>query len=97
MHQLSLIFDVIGSPSDYQVRHVVNQEAVKFLKSQKLKLKVPFSTLYPSASEDACDLLDALLIFDADDRLSADEALKSRYLHGAGLIQSLEFPGKNHS
>jgi mitogen-activated protein kinase 1/3 len=44
------------------------------------KPKVPFQQLYPKASASACDLLDKLLVFDPDKRLTVEEALKHPYL-----------------
>jgi hypothetical protein len=40
IHQLTLIFDVIGSPNALEIAHIENQEAIKFLESQKTKKKV---------------------------------------------------------
>lgn len=37
VHQLSLIFDSIGSPSPAQVQHIKNAQARKFLESQQAK------------------------------------------------------------
>ncbi len=92
VHQLSLVFDVIGSPVESDVRHIVNHEAKKFLASQSGKNKIPFRKIYPNASSDAWALLDCLLVFNPEQRLTVDEALMAPYLVGAGLPASAEFP-----
>lgn len=38
--QLTLIFDVIGSPTDEEVSHIQNSQAKKYLASQRLKRPV---------------------------------------------------------
>ena len=40
--QLTLIFDVIGSPTDEEVSHIQNSQAKKYLASQKSKRPVSF-------------------------------------------------------
>eukprot|EP01034_Spumella_vulgaris_P024372 gene24371-30710_t len=92
VHQLSLVFDVIGSPIDSDVAHIVNHEAKKFLSSQANKARMPFQKIYPHASSDAWKLLDNLLVFNPEMRFTVDEALESVYLVGVGLDASLVYP-----
>jgi serine/threonine protein kinase len=92
IHQLSLVFDVIGSPSAGDVQHIVNSEALAFLQTQKGKRKVAFSTVYPHAESSAWKLLDQMLAFRPDRRSDADEILQSPYLRGVGSPASLVFP-----
>lgn len=87
VHQLTLIFDIIGSPQDSEVAHIKNSQARKFLDAQKGKRKVPFEELYPSASRDAIDMLDTLLVFDPDRRVSAEQALSLPYMNKAGATK----------
>ena len=124
VHQLTLVFDVIGSARDEELVHIINMEATKFLKSQKGKpkvmfffllpeylsvylndifsfMKVPFSTIYPSASPDAWVLLDNLLVFDPKFRIKAESAIDSLYLKSkdigvkVGLPKSTIYPPLN--
>ncbi len=50
---------------------------IKNLDKQK---PIPFSELYPEASEDCLDLMKKMLTFDPQQRISVDEALKHPYL-----------------
>jgi serine/threonine protein kinase len=84
VHQLTLIFDIMGSPQSAEVSHIRNSQARKYLDSQLGKKKKPFNTLFPSASVDALALLDNLLIFDPTQRITADQALISNFLIDAG-------------
>ena len=92
IHQLSLCFDVIGTPQDSDVQHIVNSEAREFLQTQRNKRKVAFSTLYPTAESSAWRLLDQFLQFNPDKRITVDDALQSPYLRGVGQPISLYFP-----
>jgi hypothetical protein len=92
VHQLSLVFDVIGSPKDNEVTHIVNIEAKKFLSSQAKKPKVPFSRIYPDSSPICWELLDGLLLFDPEKRISIDQALKSSFLKGYYVPECQMFP-----
>jgi serine/threonine protein kinase len=70
VHQLELIFDVIGSPLSSQVAHITNQQARKFLDSQAHKRRKPLQLLFKTASAPAIALIDALLAFEPDDRIN---------------------------
>jgi serine/threonine protein kinase len=87
VHQLTLIFDIIGSPQDHEVANIRNGQARKFLDSQKGKRKVPFKTLYPSACDEVTQMLDTLLVFDPENRASADEALALPYMNKQGATK----------
>ena len=80
VHQLSLIFDVIGSPLPKEIEHIKNSQAKKFLDSQLNKQKVQLTNLFPRASKDAIHLLENLLLFSPNDRYTASNALNSSYL-----------------
>ena len=40
IHQLSLIFDILGSPEPHEVAHIRNNKAKRFLRSKRDKIKV---------------------------------------------------------
>ncbi|GMF30687.1 unnamed protein product [Phytophthora fragariaefolia] len=80
LHQLTLIFDVIGAPPPDATTRIQSSQAQRFLRSLGRKPKVPFRTLFPNASDAAVDLLERLLEFDPSKRISAQEALDHPYM-----------------
>jgi serine/threonine protein kinase len=82
VHQLSLIFDVIGAPQANEIVHIKNGQAKKFLESQFNKKRINLIEKFPTSSKESLLLLDSLLIFNPDKRLTVDEALNSSFLSG---------------
>ena len=76
--QLNVIFDVIGSPNEESMGFVTDPNAVLYLKSlsQKKKNKINFKSKFPGSSEEALDLLQKMLIFDPNKRITVKECLE---------------------
>ena len=86
IHQLKIIAEVVGRPNEEQLHFVTNEKARRFMLSQKATPKVEFAALYPHATGEAIDLLDNMLLFDPDERISVEHALQHPYM------QSLHTP-----
>jgi serine/threonine protein kinase len=80
LHQLQLIFDIIGTPSPETTARIKSSQAQRFIKSLGKKPKVPFRNLYPDASDEALDLLEKLLHFDPEQRFTVQDALSHPYM-----------------
>jgi len=85
-NQLELIIDVFGSPSEEEIEAVTQDKFRKFLRSLPKKSPKPLKTLFPEASDLALDLLEKLMVFEADKRITVEEALEHPYL------SALHFP-----
>ncbi|EGB05228.1 hypothetical protein AURANDRAFT_31212, partial [Aureococcus anophagefferens] len=79
VHQLQLIFDVIGSPRAEEIERVKNKQARKFLDSIQGKLKVSFGNIFGSAGLPANTVLEGLLLFNASKRATAVGLLDYSY------------------
>lgn len=75
MHQLSLIFDVIGSPAPEEVEYIRGAQARKFLLDVPSRPRADFAELLPGTDSEAAFLLERLLRFNAEKRSTAAEAL----------------------
>jgi serine/threonine protein kinase len=75
MDQISKIIGVVGTPSKADMSHISGKRAKAYIAGLGEMATVPWSTLYPKASETALDLLDKCLTFNPSRRITAEEAL----------------------
>ena len=80
IHQLKIISDVLGSPTEEDLAFVTSEKAKRFMKQQPYKPRVPFSTIFSKANPVAVDLLEKMLVFDPHKRISVDDALAHEYM-----------------
>ncbi|KAJ3435414.1 mitogen-activated protein kinase [Anaeramoeba flamelloides] len=76
MHQLKLITMVVGKPSKKEINSLENEKARKFMKKLPNRKQFDFHKLFPSASEDAIDLLSKMLQFNPQKRITVEESLE---------------------
>jgi len=95
LHQLRLIIDVLGTPSEEDLASIANAQAVQFLRTLPIKPKRPWSEIFPSASEQCLDLLARMLVFNPAKRCSMEDALTCDYM--APLHQQRPLPEQESS
>jgi mitogen-activated protein kinase 1/3 len=74
--QLRVIFKVIGSPDEQDFENVLNADAVNFIKRLKTRERKDFATHFPTATPEAVDLLEKMLVFNPSKRITVEEALR---------------------
>ena len=79
IHQLKLICDVIGTPSEADIHFVTSERARRFMRKQPVKRRRPLAQMFPKNLPEGIDLLRQLLIFDPDKRITVDGALAHEY------------------
>mmetsp|Transcript_17672 Transcript_17672/g.44130 ORF Transcript_17672/g.44130 Transcript_17672/m.44130 type:complete len:365 (-) Transcript_17672:163-1257(-) len=95
LHQLRLIIDVLGTPSEEDLASIANAQAVQFLRTLPIKPKRSWSEIFPSASEACLDLLSRMLVFNPAKRCSMEDALTCEYM--APLHQQRPLPEQESS
>jgi mitogen-activated protein kinase 1/3 len=79
-HQLTLILDVLGTPTMEDYYGIKSRRAREYIRSLPFKKKIPLKSMFPNTSEPALDLLEKLLAFNPIKRITVEEALRHPYL-----------------
>jgi len=85
LDQLSVIFGVIGSPSNEDVESIGN--ANQYIKTLKKSPSKSVESMYPAADAQAIDLLKKMLQFNPSTRCTADEALSHAFLEDVRQVE----------
>eukprot|EP00474_Spongospora_subterranea_P009363 CRZ09821.1 hypothetical protein [Spongospora subterranea] len=80
MHQLHLITDILGTPSFADTEYIASPKAKAYIRSLPIKARVPLEIVYPMATAEAIDLLQKMLMFSPEKRITVEEALAHPYL-----------------
>jgi len=79
-HQLTLILDVLGTPTMEDFYGIKSRRARDYIRSLPFKKRIPFIHMFPHANPLALDMLEKLLAFNPTKRITVEEALKHPYL-----------------
>jgi len=85
--QLSIIFKVIGTPSEEDLSHLDPQTAAELRKVRSIA-PANIQHMFPGSPSDGVDLLSAMLSFDPAKRITVDEALAHPFLASVRAPQS---------
>lgn len=77
--QLSVIFDVIGTPSEDDISFVTDGKAQEYLQTFRYTARGDLTGIYPGAGPEAIDLLNKILVFNPYFRLSIAECLDHEF------------------
>lgn len=79
-NQIEVINRIVGKPSKQQMKNIHNRRAREFIASLPETPRVNLSDLMKGACPDVVDLVERLLQFDPEERLSAAQALEHPYV-----------------
>ncbi|SCU86263.1 LANO_0C07316g1_1 [Lachancea nothofagi CBS 11611] len=80
VHQFSIITDLLGSPPEDVINTICSVNTLKFVTSLPHRDPVSFSERFKNVEPDAVDLLEKMLVFDPNKRITAADALTHPYL-----------------
>ncbi|CAF2077010.1 unnamed protein product [Rotaria magnacalcarata] len=80
IEQINLILNVVGSPDETDLVSIVNERARNYVSLLPNRKRTPWKQLYPNASDLSLNMLDYLLTFNPNRRVSVEDALKHPYL-----------------
>ncbi|PFX16005.1 Mitogen-activated protein kinase 1 [Stylophora pistillata] len=80
LDQLNRILEVLGSPSQDDLQCIMNDKARSYIQSLAYKPRVPWQRYFGGADNKAIELLDKMLTFNPDKRITIEEALAHPYL-----------------
>lgn len=80
LNQLDRIMEITGRPLPEDIEAIQSQLAATMLDSLPPTKPKPLHEIFPTASDDALDLLKSLMHFNPNKRLTAEDALKHPYV-----------------
>ncbi|KAH7577974.1 hypothetical protein JRO89_XS01G0322500 [Xanthoceras sorbifolium] len=80
VHQLRLVTELIGSPDESSLGFLRSDNARRYVRMLPQFPKQNFAVRFPSVSPGAVDLLEKMLVFDPNRRITVDGALSHPYL-----------------
>ena len=79
MKQLDKIIEVVGYPSEEDLAFVNNEHSLSYLRRLPKKGQIKWEEKIPHATPIALDLLQKMLTFSPERRISVEEAIKHPY------------------
>ena len=80
-HQLDLIFNVLGSPTDDDLRAGYSSRSIHYIRTAlPSRTRTPWRNIFPKTSEESLSLLDRLLTFNMVSRITVEDALQHEFV-----------------
>ena len=93
--QLSMIFSLLGTPSDADKSFVTDQKALEYLDTFKFIPRADFAMKFPGCSAEAVDFLNKMLVFNPHFRMTLEDAIKHPFLDNVRTEKSTKWSGSN--
>ena len=78
--QLEIITEILGTPTDNDLRDCTNQKALDFMRSIPYKPGIPFEQIFVNSPPEEIDLVSKMLKWDPTQRITVEQALEHPFL-----------------
>lgn len=79
LEQIQRIISILGTPSSEDQKFITNDGALKYIRSLPKRSKQNWKVLFPSTSSEGLDLLERMLTFNPNKRITAADCLRHPY------------------
>ncbi|KAF8395023.1 hypothetical protein HHK36_018962 [Tetracentron sinense] len=79
VHQMRLLTELLGTPSESDIGFVRNEDARRYIRQLPTHPRQPFTKIFPHVHPVAIDLIEKMLTFDPTKRITVEEALAHPY------------------
>lgn len=93
--QLNVIFDVLGTPMEEELGQLDREDARNYIRCFAPRVGLGLQRRLPHAGSDSIDLLEHMLRFGPENRISAERALGHRLLAGIGGAKGESMPSES--
>lgn len=80
IQQLNLIFQMLGTPSNNEISWIENRRALQFIRSRPPMKGKNLKKIFNNVSAEGLNILQSMLQFNPNQRISVDEALSHNFL-----------------
>ncbi|KAL2812383.1 kinase-like domain-containing protein [Aspergillus granulosus] len=80
INQFYLITELLGNPPDEVIDRITTKNTRRMMKSLANSTPKPLREILPAADDEVISLLEQLLVFDPEQRISAEQGLKHPYM-----------------
>ncbi|KAF9597883.1 hypothetical protein IFM89_022095 [Coptis chinensis] len=80
VHQMRLLTELLGTPTEAELGFVRNEDAKRYIKQLPSHPRQAFTSIFPHINPEALDLVERMLSFDPNQRITVEEALDHPYL-----------------
>ncbi|KAL6967390.1 Mitogen-activated protein kinase 1 [Sarracenia purpurea var. burkii] len=80
VHQMRLLLELLGTPTDSDLEFVRNEDAKRYIRQLPRHARQQLTEVFPHVHPLAIDLVDKMLTFDPTKRITVEEALAHPYL-----------------